>query len=58
MDVGGDIRLGAVSYAVIDGRCQGWLPEGDVMVEVVRGFRVRTPPGTASRSNPGSASSS
>ena len=38
MDVGGDVRLGAVSYAVIDGRCQGWLPVGDVLVEVVRGF--------------------
>jgi hypothetical protein len=38
MDVGGDIRLGAVPYAVIDGRCQGWLPEGDIQVEVVRGF--------------------
>ena len=52
MDVGGDIRLGAMSYAVIDGRCQGWLPEGDVLVEVVRGFeyepvraRVRIEPG-------------
>lgn len=52
MDVGGDIRLGAVSYAVIDGRCQGWLPEGDVLVGVVRGFeyepvraRVRIEPG-------------
>ena len=52
MDVGGDIRLGAVSYAVIDGRCQGWLPEGDVLVEVVRGFeyeplraRARIEPG-------------
>ena len=38
MDVGGDVRLGAVSYAVIHGRCQGWLPEGDILVEVVRGF--------------------
>jgi hypothetical protein len=38
MDVGGDVRLGRTSYAVIDGRCQGWLPEGDVLVEVVRGF--------------------
>ena len=38
MDVGGDVRLGAVSYAVIDGHCQGWLPVGDVLVEVVRGF--------------------
>ena len=52
VDVGGDTRLGAVSYALIDGRCQGWLPEGDVLVEVVRGFeyeplreRVRIEPG-------------
>jgi hypothetical protein len=52
MDVGGDVRLGRTSYAVIDGRCQGWLPEGDVLVEVVRGFeyeplrqQVRIAPG-------------
>jgi hypothetical protein len=38
IDVGGDVRLGRVTYAVIDGRCQGWLPEGEVHVEIVRGF--------------------
>ncbi|MBI2938874.1 MAG: CehA/McbA family metallohydrolase, partial [Chloroflexi bacterium] len=38
MDVGGDVRLGQTSYAYIDGTCQGWLPRGEVLVEVVRGF--------------------
>ena len=37
-DVGGDIRLGQRSYAYIDGTCQGWLPRGDVIVDVARGF--------------------
>jgi hypothetical protein len=37
-DVGGDIRLGQRSYAYIDGSCQGWLPRGDVVVDVARGF--------------------
>ena len=38
MDVGGDLRLGQATYAYIDGRCQGWLPRGDVIVDVARGF--------------------
>ena len=38
MDVGGDVRLGRVSYAYIDGRCEGWLPRGEVIVDVARGF--------------------
>jgi hypothetical protein len=38
IDVGGDVRLGDVSYAYIDGTCQGWLPRGDVLVDVARGF--------------------
>lgn len=38
IDVGGDLRLGQTSYAYIDGACQGWLPRGDVVVEVARGF--------------------
>jgi hypothetical protein len=38
LDVGGDVLLGDVSYAYIDGRCQGWLPQGKVWVEVARGF--------------------
>jgi hypothetical protein len=51
-DVGGDLRLGQLSYAYIDGRCQGWLPRGDVLVDVARGYeyeplrqRVRIEPG-------------
>lgn len=38
IDVGGDVRLGASSYAYIDGTCEGWLPRGDVVVDVTRGF--------------------
>jgi hypothetical protein len=37
-DIGGDTRLGQRSYAYIDGTCQGWLPRGDVVVDVARGF--------------------
>jgi hypothetical protein len=37
-DVGGDVRLGQRSYAYIDGTCQGWLPRGDVVVDIERGF--------------------
>jgi hypothetical protein len=37
-DVGGDVRLGQRTYAYIDGTCQGWLPRGEVVVEVARGF--------------------
>jgi hypothetical protein len=35
---GGDVRLGHASYAYIDGRCQGWLPRGEVLVDVARGY--------------------
>lgn len=38
IDVGGDVRLGQFSYAYIDGRCEGWLPRGEVIVDVARGF--------------------
>jgi hypothetical protein len=38
IDVGGDVRLGRLTYAYIDGTCQGWLPTGDVLVDVARGF--------------------
>lgn len=38
IDLGGDLRLGHVTYAYIDGRCQGWLPTGDVLVDVAQGF--------------------
>jgi hypothetical protein len=52
LDVGGDVRLGQITYAYIDGRCQGWLPRGEVLVDVARGFeyeplrsRVQIKPG-------------
>ncbi len=38
MDIGGDLRLGQTTYAYIDGTCQGWLPRGEVLVDVARGF--------------------
>ena len=38
IDVGGDVRLGRLTYAYIDGTCQGWLPRGEVIVDVARGF--------------------
>jgi len=41
LDIGGDVLLGDVSYAYIDGRCQGWLPRGKVWVEAARGFEYR-----------------
>lgn len=37
-DLGGDLRLGQTTYAYIDGTCQGWLPRGEVTVDVARGF--------------------
>jgi hypothetical protein len=37
-DVGGDVRLGAQTYAYIDGTCQGWLPRGELVVDIARGF--------------------
>jgi hypothetical protein len=52
VDVGGDLRLGQITYAYIDGTCEGWLPRGDVIVDVARGFeyepirtKVRIEPG-------------
>jgi hypothetical protein len=38
IDVGGDLKLGRKTYAYIDGTCEGWLPRGDVYVDVARGF--------------------
>ncbi|MCE9614082.1 MAG: CehA/McbA family metallohydrolase [Lentisphaerae bacterium] len=38
VDIGGDVRLGQITYAYIDGTCQGWLPRGEVLVDVARGF--------------------
>jgi hypothetical protein len=37
-DVGGDLRLGATSYAYVPGRFEIDLPVGTVYAEVVRGF--------------------
>ena len=52
MDVGGDVRLGQITYAYTDGTCQGWLPRGEVIVDVARGYeyeplrtRVQIEPG-------------
>ncbi|WP_353987712.1 CehA/McbA family metallohydrolase [Ruicaihuangia caeni] len=41
LDIGGDVRLGAHTYAFIDGRFEGWLPDGEVAVELARGFTYR-----------------
>ena len=38
VDIGGDTRLGQITYAYVDGTCQGWLPRGEVIVDVARGF--------------------
>jgi len=40
-DIGGDLRLGSISYAYIDGRCEGWLPRGEVLVDVACGFEYQ-----------------
>jgi hypothetical protein len=52
IDVGGDVRLGQITYAYIDGTCEGWLPRGEALVDVACGFeyeplrtRVRIEPG-------------
>jgi hypothetical protein len=41
LDIGGDVRLGAQTYAYVSGECEGWLPVGKVIVEVARGFSYR-----------------
>jgi hypothetical protein len=41
LDIGGDVRLGADTSAFIDGRGEGWLPIGEVDVEITRGFEYR-----------------
>lgn len=38
IDVGGDVRLAQITYAYIDGKCQGWLPRGEVIVDAARGY--------------------
>ena len=39
-DFFGDVRMDQVTYAYIDGACQGWLPRGRVIVDVARGLRI------------------
>jgi hypothetical protein len=38
VDVGGDVRLGRTTHSYIPGACEGWLPRGEVVVDVARGF--------------------
>ena len=38
IDVGSDVRLGHITYAFTNGVFQGWLPRGDVIVDIARGF--------------------
>jgi hypothetical protein len=51
-DIGGDLKLGSITYAYIDGECEGWLPRGDVLVDVARGFEYEPLRSTA-RIEPG-----
>ncbi len=37
-DIGGDLRLGQITYAYINGKCEGWLPRGEVIVDIARGY--------------------
>jgi hypothetical protein len=41
IDVGGDVRLGQITYAYIDGTCEGWLPRGECIVDVSRGYEYQ-----------------
>lgn len=38
VDIGGDLRLGQIAYAYIDGTCEGWLPRGVVLVDIACGY--------------------
>lgn len=40
-DIGGDVRLSQATYAYIDGTCQGWLPRGELVVDVARGYEYQ-----------------
>jgi len=55
IDNGGDVRLGQITYAYIDGTCQGWLPRGTVMVDAARGYEYE-PLRTRVTINPGQQS--
>lgn len=37
-DIGGDVQMGQIAYACIDGSCEGWLPRGKVWVDVAKGY--------------------
>lgn len=52
LDVGGDLRLGRITYAYIDGRCEGWLPRGEVLIDAAQGFEYE-PLRTTVRLEPG-----
>jgi hypothetical protein len=41
LDIGGDVRLGSRTYALVDGTFEGWLPVGELTVEVAHGFHYR-----------------
>lgn len=41
IDNGGDLRLGQITYAYIDGICEGWLPRGEVIVDAARGWEYQ-----------------
>ena len=56
IDIGGDLRLGQITYAYIDGTCQGWLPRGEVIVDVARGFEYEPLRQHRARSSRASAS--
>jgi hypothetical protein len=38
LNIGGDVRLGGNTYAFVDGQFEGWLPDGELFVEMSRGF--------------------
>ncbi|MFA7175442.1 MAG: CehA/McbA family metallohydrolase [Kiritimatiellia bacterium] len=40
-DIGGDVLIGEVPYAYINGECEGWLPRGEVLVDVAKGFEYQ-----------------
>ncbi len=41
IDVGGDVRLGQMTYAYIDGSCEGWMPRGRCMIDLSCGFEYQ-----------------
>lgn len=42
LDIGGDVRIGGRTYAAIDGECEGWVPVGELTVELACGFEYRS----------------